>query len=265
MIEVINKARSALLESAQGLQIRGCQSLRIARIRCLLDTHNDASCYNFDCLITAQQSDGGWSDVEETVWCTKLLGSCGKTHIDHYNKGMGWLTSMQHSIGGWGLTSRDMPRIPITSLVLTLMPQLATEPAFSWLENQWMKDFNVDVRLTYKGGFTLIAFGRNSIQPQNPYLIKQTLNYLANEQNDDGGFGPWKNHPIGSDPWSTGVILVGLTSYPDLVDKVVVERAVEWLYNNQLPSGYWRYHFIDEGSAYAYWGLTEALKYLGEL
>ena len=85
---------------------------------------------------------------------------------------------------------------------------------------------------------------------------------LAPFQNDDGGFGPWKNHPVGSDPWSTGIVLLGLLSYPGLVKKEVIERAVSWLDENQLPNGLWAYHYIEEGSAYAYWGLVEALKYL---
>jgi len=216
-------------------------------------------------ILKKQLKDGGWSDTEETIWCAKALCNFGGHYLPKINDALKWLKSMQHPSGGWGLTNRDMPRIPTTSLGLALLPQLFCESAFSWLENEWAKDMKAKVKLTYKGGLTLMAFGRNAIQPKNPSLIEQTLTYLAAEQIDDGGFGPWKNHPIGSDPWSTGITLVGLTSYPGLVDKKVIERAVEWLCKNQLPSGYWKYHFIDEGSAYAYWGLTEALKFLGEI
>jgi hypothetical protein len=42
----------------------------------------------------------------------------------------------------------------------------------------------------------------------------------------------------------------------------VIEDAVRWLVGAQLPSGYWRYHYIDEGTAYAYWGLSEAISLL---
>ena len=95
-------------------------------------------------------------------------------------------------------------------------------------------------------------------------LINETYSFLASEQNDDGGFGPWKDHPIGSDPWSTGIVLVGLLSYPELVKKEVIEKAVNWLAETQLPNGLWPYHYIEEGSAYAFWGLVEALKYLAK-
>jgi hypothetical protein len=73
---------------------------------------------------------------------------------------------------------------------------------------------------------------------------------------------PAENHPIGSDPWSTAICLVGLCSYPKLVSRQVIQRAVGWLCRTQLPSGLWPCHFIDEGSAYAYWGLREAIRVL---
>ena len=112
--------------------------------------------------------------------------------------------------------------------------------------------------MAYKGGFFLLA------QPPGcpTSLALRTLDYLHHEANPDGGFGPWKGHPIGSDPWSTGICLVGLCRFPDYADKGVIQGAVEWLLRTQLPSGYWPYHFLDEGTAYAYWGLSEAAKVL---
>ena len=263
--QAVDAAAEALASSAHGLLARSHHSLRVARISYVLDLNEKGLSVDAQQLLDYQQEDGGWSDVEETLWCIKALKTFGGIFNGNISNAVKWIGSVQDSSGGWGLTKRDIPRIPTTSLTLMLLPELASKLAFSWLENEWTRDLRAEIKLTYKGGFTLMAFGRNSIQPQNPDLINQTIYYLSNEQNDDGGFGPWKNHPIGSDPWSTGITLVGLTSYPGLVDKKVIERAVEWLCKNQLPSGYWKYHFIDEGSAYAYWGLTEALKFLGEI
>lgn len=259
----LNRGKAALLSNLTGMLNRQIECKRIARIGWLLRVESSAEIASY--LIHAQRSDGGWVDVEETIWCSKLLTNLGAEYRSQTQNAISWIQSIQDPLGGWGLTSRDTARIPTTSLALTLLPQLTPKSAFSWLEDEWAKDLQAEIKLTYKGGFTLMAFGNNSIQPQNRDLIALTINYLSNEQNDDGGFGPWKNHPIGSDPWSTGITLVGLTSYPELVDKKVIERAVDWLCDNQLPSGYWRYHFIDEGSAYAYWGLTKALKFLGEI
>jgi prenyltransferase beta subunit len=127
------------------------------------------------------------------------------------------------------------------------------------LINLWASDLRSEVRLTYKGGFFLAALAPDH---EEQSLLRKTARYLHSQPNADGGFGPWRGHPIGSDPWSTGVCLVGLSRFPELADLNVVKRAVQWLIDTQLESGYWPYHFIDEGTAYAYWGLSEAAKLL---
>jgi hypothetical protein len=163
--------------------------------------------------------------------------------------------------GGWGNSLRDHPRIPVTGLVLHLLgARVGSAGDWELLNELWAKDLEAEVALTYKGGFHLMA-SATAPQPSQD-LVQRTLMHLGREQNGDGGFGPWRTHPIGSDPWSTGICLVGVCSFPDLADGEMVERAVEWLCSTQLPSGYWPYHFIDEGSAYAYWGLTEAIRFL---
>lgn len=212
-------------------------------------------------LEQTQLSDGGWSDVEETIWCISALEKYESENLCT-KRAKEWLIKQQHIDGGWGLSERDASRIPTTGLLLYLLPELANDKALNWISNEWRKDLAADVKLTYKGGFTLMALAKHRGRFQDNELVNNTFDYLKNEQNDDGGFGPWKNHPIGSDPWSTGITLVGLTSWPEYADKEVIERAVQWLCDTQLESGLWAYHFIDEGSAYAYWGLKEAAKYL---
>lgn len=74
-------------------------------------------------------------------------------------------------------------------------------------------------------------------------------------------FGPWRDHPCGSDPWCTSVAVLGLLTLADLIPGFVLERSLDWLQKNQLPSGMWAYHYIDEGTAMAYWALKELLIY----
>ena len=93
-------------------------------------------------------------------------------------------------------------------------------------------------------------------------LVAQTIAHLAQDQNSDGGFAPWKGHPIGSDPWSTGVVLWGLSRWVDQVDHAVLEKALNWLQETQLPSGYWPYHYLDDGTSLALIGSVAALKSL---
>jgi len=92
--------------------------------------------------------------------------------------------------------------------------------------------------------------------------VFRTIEHLAKDQNEDGGFGPWKEHPIGSDPWSTGVVLWGLSRWIENVDPVVIEKALDWLRKTQLPSGYWPYHYLDDGTSLALIGAVSAMKAL---
>ncbi len=215
-------------------------------------------------ILAKQQDDGGWSDVLETAWALAFLGGTSLTGKldEEYKKGMGWLEREKTVRGAWGCTSRDMPRIPVTGWVLTLLPELADEKSLSWLENEWKNDLNSETKLTYKGALTLMAFAATKANPKDASLIQETVEYLMSEQNEDGGFAPWKGHPVGSEPWSTGIDLLGLTAFPDLVKPDVVERTLEWLGKNQLPNGLWPCHYIEEGSAYCYWGAVEGMKYL---
>jgi squalene cyclase len=178
------------------------------------------------------------------------------------DNGIQWLNEQKHENGSWGNTKRDMGRMPLTGLLVYLHPEISSKKTISWLKNEWEKDFKGTTRLTYKGAFFLLGLRASGVTMDNCFLIKDTYSFLNDEQNDDGGFGPWKDHPIGSEPWSTGIVLLGLLSYPELVKKEVIEKAVNWLAENQLPNGLWPYHYIEEGSAWALYGLIESYKFL---
>lgn len=211
-----------------------------------------------------QVNDGGWYDAEETMLSIKVMSLINHEHNPSVEKGSTWLGSQRNPDGGWGRSGRDISRIPMTGLLLYLLPSFSDQKAVNWLKKEWAKDIQSTTKITYKGAFFLPGLSASGVSDNDCPLIKATYSFLAKEQNDDGGFGPWKDHPIGSDPWSTGIVLLGLLSYPELVKRDVIERAVNWLAENQLPSGLWAYHYIEEGSAYAYWGLVEALKYLSK-
>jgi len=216
-----------------------------------------------DELRQTQKDDGGWSNVRDTAVLAALC-HFRRSLQDCYQSAVSWLTEVRKENGGWGLTERDTSRIPITGLLLYLLPELSDHKVVLWFKNKWRKDLQGDTRLTYKGGFFLLGLSASGVSIDDCSLIKETYSYLFDEQNEDGGFGPWKDHPIGSDPWSTGIVLLGLLSYPELVKRDGIEKAVNWLAETQLPNGLWPYHYIEEGSAYAYWGLVEALKYLSK-
>ena len=251
------------------LSLNTFETLRIARVgTCLLFTgfnpNNPITSQCTKVICNTQQSDGGWADNEETMWSLAFLKSVGFRQQEDYKKGLRWLNGQRHPDGGWGRTNRDISRIPVTGLLLHLLPELSDQKAVNWLKNEWRKDLQGDTRLTYKGGFFLLGLSASDVAIDDCPLIKETYSYIFDEQNENGGFGPWKDHPIGSDPWSTGIVLLGLVFYPELIKREVIEKAVNWLAENQLPNGLWPCHYIEEGSAYAYWGLVEALKYLSK-
>jgi len=253
--------RSALREDIESKRIGLCSLFLIMAVSSLKGRlFNQVAEY----IVNRQENDGGWIDVEETLFAVKFLSIIGNSFGSQITKGKNWLLSQRNTDGGWGRTNRDMSRIPITGLILYLLPEFSDQKAINWIKNEWRKDFQSITKLTYKGAFFLLGLFASNISADNCYLIKETYSFLTDEQNGDGGFGPWKDHPIGSDPWSTGIVLLGLLSYPDLIDREVIERTVNWLAENQLPNGLWPYHYIEEGSAYAYWGLVEALKYLSK-
>jgi hypothetical protein len=212
-------------------------------------------------LVVDQRNDGGWADALETAFSAFVIKKIGLWEKE-FDKAISWLKVSRHQNIAWGNTSRDRPRIPVTGLVLTLLPELADDASLSWLEREWTKDLNSETKLTYKGAFTLMAFVSTGFTPKNPSLIADTIEYLEFEQNEDGGFAPWKGHPVGSEPWSTGIDLIGLLSFPELVKPEIIEKTLDWLAKNQLANGLWPCHYIEEGSSYCHWGAVEALKYL---
>ena len=210
-------------------------------------------------LKTSQFSDSGWADVEETAWTASFIWHLKRADDPSVSSAIQWLKTNRHVSGGWGKHSRDRARIPTTALILTLLPEAGSDEDYEWVAQEWAKDLSGSVQLSYKAGFYLLVAGHASIQGESE-LIDRTIKHLIRDQNDDGGFAPWKNHPIGSDPWSTGVVLWGLSKWIDRVNPAVIERALYWLEVTQLPSGYWPYHYLDEGTSYALIGAVSAMR-----
>lgn len=205
--------------------------------------------------IEMQRADGGWSDVPETMWCTSLLNLSDEYEV-YVERALKWIYSQRKEAQGWGKSIRDTARIPITGLMLYLLPQLSSDEYFNWLEREWKKEFQGLPCLSYKAAFTLMAFVKNNYHPEDNEIILKTVRWLADQQNNDGGWGPWKDHPVGSDPWCTGICLVSLLHYPDELPQKVLQKALEWLKEKQLPNGLWAYHYIEDGSVWALYALS---------
>ena len=264
LLRCVNEMHSFL---AKGCSI-SLGSERLARTAYALDS-KDLNQSNYiktaSYMLMYQQPDGGWVDVEETAWCVAFL----KAFIDsneqireHYSIGLDWLKAQKKDGQGWGRNSRDKARIPYTSWVGILVPEVISKHNLHWLEEECLKELAHDPCLTYKIALPLLAFDKtnHSIFQTN---LSMMVDFLVDSQNEDGGYAPWKGHPCGSDPWCTGISVLGLLTRTDMVPAKVLQKASKWLIDTQLPNGTWPYHYIDEGTAIAYWALRELLIWQG--
>jgi squalene cyclase len=202
-----------------------------------------------------QNDDGGWSDIPETMWCVSLLNLSSEYKIP-VKRAINWISGQSQGMQGWGNSRRDSGRIPITGLILWLLPQISSDAYLKWLENEWKKEWQSRPCLNYKAAFTLMAFNKNNYHSADNEIISKTVLWLAEQQNEDGGWGPWKNHPVGSDPWCTGICLVSLIHFSDELPQKVLMKGLEWIKEKQLPNGLWAYHYIEDGSSWAFYALT---------
>ena len=262
----IYRSVSSLCQIVKDFLNKDIELIRIGRIAVLLKesgVNPETILYHnlTEKCIDMQRDDGGWTDVVETMWCIMVLNHFNE-FSDPVEKALLWLKGQEHKDGGWGKSERDSTRIPITGLLLYLLPQLSSDKNLKWLENEWCQDRELKPCLTYKAAFTLMAFSQNNYHPESHDLITETVHWLFDQQNDDGGWGPWKGHPAGSDPWCTGIGMVGLSQYPDKFPQEVLSKALKWLREKQLPNGLWPYHYIEEGSGWALYALVMGYKLL---
>jgi hypothetical protein len=203
-------------------------------------------------VLSEQRDDGGWVGSDDTMWSLLYLRLVGQTGIEPFQKGLNWLKSNRSSSLGWGRSVRDMARIPITGRILYFLPEIVCEEYLEGLEQLWKKECNA---LTYKAAFTLAAIRAAHYHPSEKGLIEDTVSWLVSQQNSDGGFAPWQNHPAGSDIYSTAVALLGIAGFREFVDDTCISQALSWMSGTQLRTGLWPYHQIEDGGS---WGLLAA-------
>ncbi|MEN6460836.1 MAG: hypothetical protein ABFC94_05630 [Syntrophomonas sp.] len=207
--------------------------------------------------LSQQNQDGGWVGIVDTMWNIYFLRGINdrqfKTNID---LGLKYIEEQRNSEGLWGRSKRDISRIPITGILLYLLPDLADKNSLCLLEKLWQSEKN---SLTYKAAYTLMAFKRNIYFPKDNQLIYDTIEWLTRNQREDGGYSPWKEHPVDSDVYCTSLASIGLLQYPKLVEPQIFQKAFNWLLNNQLNNGIWKFHEIEDGAS---WGLLAMLEIL---
>lgn len=203
-------------------------------------------------LIESQYDDGGFVAIPDTLWNCKLLEFYPEYEIQR-KSAIKWLNDQSHD-NGFGRGKRDMIRIPVSGIAYYLLPELASDIRLNQLEKLWCSEKK---SLVYKAGYTLMAFYKNDYQPREEGLIEETVNWISSQQEDNGGFAPWKNHPVGTNVYCTSISLLGLLCYAEYVNKEVFEKGYNYIIETQLRNGIWPYHEIEDGAAWGLRALTE--------
>jgi prenyltransferase beta subunit len=208
----------------------------------------------------SQLDDGGFTGNTDTIWSICLLQQY-PVYTQQANTAGKWLESNSDEKGGFGRTKRDMHRIPVTGLALYLLPQLSREKHLKWLEAAWTNEIN---SLTYKAAYTLMAFNKNNYIPHDQTLIDNTIDWLACQQEDNGGFAPWLKHPVGPNIYCTAIATLGLLSCGIARYSGQIHKAYRYMQNTQLPGGIWAYHEIEDGASWGLYAMSKVEEIFGE-
>ncbi|HUX56644.1 MAG TPA: prenyltransferase/squalene oxidase repeat-containing protein [Bacteroidales bacterium] len=243
---------------------------RIVFLSSVLKLTSNESDTSFDLserIMKEQRDDGGWIDCEDTAWIVFFISE-SESYSEQREKAICWLKNEQMNGKGWGFCKRDYSNIPITSQILYTIPELRNISAISWLENEWSKDLNSPINLNYKGAWYLLVYYRLFKDFKlSSTLYQKTVNYLLKEQREDGGWGPWKNHPAPSDAFITGICTAALAEdfliHRTTQIEEALKKSITWFLNNQIENGLFPTHYIEEGSAWCYFGWKKAYNCLG--
>jgi len=214
-------------------------------------------------IVSEQKSDGGWIDCEDTAWALFLISEINELDAQ-IQKNRRWLYDEKCVENGWGFCKRDKSCIPITAQILYFLTDLfPNAESVLWLEKEWEKDLNAPINLNYKAAWYLLVYYKfhNKINLSDE-LFTATLAYLIAEQRPDGSWGPWRDHPAPSDCFITGISMAALAiSYLLIKEEKIVsslKKGIQWIKKNQLENGLFPTHYIEEGSAWLFFGWCKA-------
>ena len=208
--------------------------------------------------IESQNADGGFIGNTDTIWNIKLLEYFPEFQPNR-DAAVQWLLNGNGNTPGFGRNKRDIHRIPVTGLALYLIPETRNIPTMDWLAKLWNCEIN---SLTYKAAYTLMAMQQCGILEKHEGLFRQTIEWLLSQQQVNGGFSPWFDHPVGENVYCTAIAMLGIMSDRSCLHHHEIAQACQFLYRTQKRSGIWPYHEIEDGTSWGLYALTQAEIYL---
>lgn len=259
-----NRSIVSLLNMTAEMYRKGIENSRIIKTACLiLRSGVSPSCISPEIIqysVENQREDGGYIGNGDTMFNALFL-----SHYFEFKslaeRALTWIQNNANENGGWGRTQRDISRIPVTGLLLYFCPQLARPKHLHWLEKTWKNEPN---SLTYKAAYALAAFEKNMYKPKDKNVIANMTDWLSTQQESDGGFAPWKNHPVGTDIVCTSIATLGLLAYGKEMYRDNIFAAYRYMKDTQLPSGIWAYHEIEDGASWGLYAMTQIEECFGD-
>lgn len=258
----LNRTVMSLFNMISGMNRKGLELKRITKTSALLImsglSPNSIPLEIVERCLNERCEDGGWVGIVDTIWNSHFLKLLSRSEFQPYiEQAQHYLNGQKNKEGLWGRSIRDMSRIPVSGLLFYLFPEMTDSSRLRLLEELWKSEQG---SLSYKAGYILMAFSRNRYIPEKPELANKIIRWLEENQNEDGGFSPWKNHPVDSNVFCTSIAALGLNCYRTQASLEVLTKARDWLLNNRMKSGIWKYHEIEDGTSWGLYALSQLLK-----
>jgi sporulenol synthase len=178
-----------------------------------------------------QSLPGGWGfsdvntmnpDIDDTTASLRAISNqVSKDPIPHqsWDRGIRWLFSMQNEDGGWAAFEKNVDKGLFHFIPIQGAEFLITDPSSPDLT-----------------GRTLEFFGNYTNLSKNHSTIKQAVNWLLKQQEENGSwYGRWGIcYTYGAWAAITGLVSVGVSAkHPS------IQKSVKWLTDIQNPDGGW--------------------------
>lgn len=187
--------------------------------------------------------------MSEAINCLELFSFYKEDFKTSITKLTDIIVDCLNNDGGLGRFRGDRSRIPICWRLLESFYYLNKESdnnilrIINWMEKEWSNDMKFG-GLSYKCAGILIAAKYYPIF--NNEFIEKSLNWLINDQSEDGGWSAKKGFSVGSVPSYTGLALRALKNYENS-DKVEnsISHGIDWLISARRK-GLWKEHPLEK-------------------
>ena len=189
-------------------------------------------------LRNAQWDNGSWNNNTAHTTFALIALAAAETDPEVRFTGLRWLKKSQNQSGGWGKKERSPDNVIYTAAVLAGFRKLGFKQNFEPISKgaDWLaKGINFDSGWALERGDRSDVFITSWVIQglETVYDIDAQIAWLKQFQNDDGGFGRYKNSP--SDPEITAIAIMALAAGNDPLNTRRV--AINYLTNVRQEDG----------------------------